>query len=328
MNTSSDISTRTQVYADRRFLERAKPNNVLAMFGEVRPIPMNKTDTISIRRYEKLAAATMPITEGVTPTGSSPTYTDYSAKLDQYGDYIRYSDRIMDTHEDPLLNEFTDLLGEQAPETFDLIYAGILKAGTNIFYSGIGTARTEVVDPITNTMLDRIDRALSAQEAKPIKSIIEAGPNISTRSVGASFVVVVHSDFKMDLKKMEDWTPIEQYASNKGLIPGEIGAVGNFRFVVDNNLTAYEDAGGAAGSMISTTGVSADVYPFLVFGQKAYATVPLGGKGSVQVLVANPKANAATDPLAQKGSIGWKGYTTAVITNDLWMAVGEAAATD
>jgi len=104
--------------------------------------------------------------------------------------------------------------------------------------------------------------------------------------------------------------------------------VGNFRFVVDNNLTAYEDAGGAAGSMISTTGVSADVYPFLVFGEKAYATVPLGGKGSVQVLVANPKANAATDPLAQKGSIGWKGYTTAVITNDLWMAVGEAAVTD
>ncbi len=43
-------------------------------------------------------------------------------------------------------------------------------------------------------------------------------------------------------------------------------------------------------------------------------------------MVVNPKP-AAGDPLAQRGSVGWKAMQTAIILNDLWMARAEVAVT-
>jgi N4-gp56 family major capsid protein len=52
--------------------------------------------------------------------------------------------------------------------------------------------------------------------------------------------------------------------------------------------------------------------------------VVLRGKFAAQLLVSPPKA-ASSDPLAQRGTMGWKSYMTTILLNDLWMAVGETA---
>jgi N4-gp56 family major capsid protein len=43
-------------------------------------------------------------------------------------------------------------------------------------------------------------------------------------------------------------------------------------------------------------------------------------------MVVNPKP-APGDPLAQRGTVGWKAWQAAVILNDAWMARAEVAAT-
>lgn len=322
----SDISPRTSAYADKRLLTRATPNNILDQFGQVRQLPSKSSKTITFRRYNKLAVATAPLSEGVTPSGKSLTKTDITAILNQYGDFVQITDVIMDTHEDPILKESTDLLGEQAAETYDVLRAGILKAGTNVLYSN-GTARSSVNTEISRTLLRRAERTLLRQEAKVIKEFIKAGANISTHPIAGAFIAVCHADLKMDLEAINDFIPTEQYASQNGLINGEIGACGMIRFVLDNNLSAWADAGGAAGSTyITTTGTSADVYPVLIFGKDAYGIVPLAGKNAVSTYVNNPKPITG-DELAQRGSVGWKGYTTAAILNDLWMLRLEVAVT-
>lgn len=322
----SDISPRTTAHADRRLLTRAIPNNILGQFGQVRTQPTKKTLVIKFRRYNKLAVATAPITEGVTPSGKVLTKTDVTATLLQYGDWVMITDIIRDTHEDPVLGESIDILGEQAAETYDVLRTGILKAGTNVMYSDGQTSRGNVDNVFTRGNLRTAIRTLKAQEAKPLTKINKAGPNINTMPVPRAFIIVCHSDAQPDFEGLSDWNPVHKYPSTMGLINGEVGSIGEMRVVFDNNLTPWTDAGGTAStnSTLSTGGTQADVYPILIFGKDAYGVVELAGKSAVSTYVSNPKA-APSDPLAQRGTVGWKGYTTTAILNQLWMLRLETA---
>ncbi len=327
----SDISPRTQAYADKRLLKRSVPNNILGQFGQVRPVPRGSTKTIKFRRYESLDPATTPLTEGVTPTGKTRTKTDYVATLQQFGDFVMTTDVIRDVHEDPILMDNSEALGEQAGQTIDILRAGILVAGTNVIYAN-GAARSSVNTPISDSDVENVKRTLGRQEGKKFREVVTAGPNIGSLPVPAAFIGGCHVDCERDLTRLTDWIPVHKYASQMGLLQGEIGSTGAVRWVVDNNLsptilgTAWTDAGGSINGMVSTTGAQADVYPMLIFAKDAYGVCGLGGKGSVQTYVANPKATES-DPLAQRGTQGWKGWNATVILNDNWMVRLEVACT-
>jgi N4-gp56 family major capsid protein len=64
----------------------------------------------------------------------------------------------------------------------------------------------------------------------------------------------------------------------------------------------------------------------LAIGENSYGIVPMQGKNAIKIYVVNPEASAA-DPVAQKGSVGWKMYDGCVILNDLWLARIEVGAT-
>jgi N4-gp56 family major capsid protein len=322
-----DISPRTNVYADRRLLERAKINNILGMFGQVKNLPSRSTQVISFRRYEKIDSTPVVVQEGVTPSGKTLSKTDVPATIRQYGDFIRITDVIQDTHEDAVLQESVDILGMQAGEMWDKIRFGILKAGSNLLRAN-GTDRTDINSVITADLCRTAGRTLKRQEAEYLREMIGAGAKISTSPIPPAYVAVCHADVQPDIERCEDFVPVEKYSSAMGLIPGEVGKVGQIRFAIDNNCVPFEDAGGLqAGqgySTLSTTGTRSDVYPILIFGKNAYGIVPLAGKESATVLVANPKATES-DPLAQRGTVAWKGWTTAVILNDYWMLRMEVA---
>ena len=320
----NDISPRNQAFADAKLLEKAKINNIAGRFSDSKTLPKRKSQTITFRRFSKLDSTPVVLQEGVTPTGKPMAATDVSCSLKQYGDFIRITDVIEDTYEDPILQEATDILGEQADEMLDKVRIGVFKAGTNIKYAN-GAARTDV-----NTFPDRdawrsVVRILKAQHAMPITEVIQAGVKVSTMPVPSSYFALCHSDIQPDLERVSGFLPVSQYAANMGVLPGEIGAIGELRFVFDNNLIPWADGGGAKGDYMSTSGVKADVYPVLVFAKHGTGVVSLAGKNAVQTLVANPKAQAG-DELAQKGSVGWKAWSGAIILNDAWHLRVEVAA--
>lgn len=81
-------TTRTQIarevnnFYDRTLLKRAIPLFLHTKFGQVRDIPRNGgTNTIKFRRYSNLSAATTPLTEGTTPTGSQLASTEITASV-------------------------------------------------------------------------------------------------------------------------------------------------------------------------------------------------------------------------------------------------------
>ena len=325
---SSDISARTTAYADLNLLKRATANNILGRWGQVRTLPKKKSTTITFRRYTALDSTPVVLQEGVTPTGKSRSYTDYTGYLYEFGDFIRYTDVIRDTHEDPILNDNIEALGDQADEMMDKMRFGVLKAGSNVLRAN-GSARTDINTTITRDLCRTAVRALEGQKAGFLSQMISGGAKINTYPIPEAYIAVCHTDVRPDLERCTGFKDPSEYAANMGLIPGEIGSVGKIRFVGDVNCEPWADGGGAkAGSgvtMLSTSGTLADVYPILVFGKDAYGVIPLAGMNAMETLIHNPQASAS-DPLAQRGSQGWKGWNGCVILNDSWMLRIEVAA--
>lgn len=318
-----DISPRTAAYAAAEMLKRAQPYLILQQFAQTRPIPANSSTSIKFRRYNALALATTPLTEGVTPTGSSLTHTDVTATLSQFGDFVTLSDVIADTHEDPVFKEAQAVIGEQAAQTVETALYGTLKAGTNVYYAN-GTVRTDVNTALTLNMLRKMTRSLKRQNAKYITKKLSSTPSYATVSTPPSYVAFVHVDLESTIRGLAGFKDVVDYGS---MTPYEfeVGSVEDVRFIRSTVIAPWADAGGAKGTMISTTGTSADVYPILLVASDSYATVPLKGKNAIVPMVLNPNTPREGDPLGQRGYVSWKTWFTSCILNDAWFVRGEVA---
>jgi len=334
-----DISPRTAAYAEKELLKRAIPFLVLEKFGQSKPLPANNSKAITFRRYSALDPTPTTLTEGVTPGALTLQSTDITCTLSQYGSLVSISDVILDTHEDDVLGETIDLLGEQAAQMIEKMRFGVLRAGTNVVY-GNGSTRAAVNTPISLAAQRKITRALKRQNAEQITKVIKSTPAWGTEAVAKSFICVIHPDMESDVRNMVGadgkivFVPVEKYGS---MVPyeNEIGKVEDVRYLSSTIFAPFKDAGGNAAAdpdddsakdMLSSTGTKADVYPALYFGANAYAIVALKGMFALTPMVVNPKPTDS-DPMAQRGHVAWKAMQGAVILNDQWMCRGEFAVT-
>lgn len=319
-----DISPRTAAYAAKELLKRGLPFLVLEKFGQAKPLPANNSKVIKFRRYSALPTTPVALTEGVTPAGQTLASTDITATLSQYGDKTTITDVVMDTHEDPVLNEAIELLGEQAAQMIEKMRFGVLKAGTNVLYAN-GASRNAVNTVISVQMQRRAVRALKRQNARFITSIVRSTPAYGTENVAPGYVALIHPDCESDVRGLSGFVPAEKYGS---VTPweNELGKCEDVRYVSSTIFEPFPDAGGAKGATLSTSGTSSDVYPILYVARDAYGIVALKGMFAVTPMVVNPKPSDS-DPLAQRGHASWKAMQTAVILNDAFMVRLEVAAT-
>lgn len=326
-SSSPGISQRTNVYAERQMLRHAAPVMVLEKTGPViRPMPKNKSTTIKFRRPVPFDARTTPLQEGVTPTPSQMRFEDVSGTLRQYGDVSVITDVIEDTHEDPVLQETNKQHGENVGRTMEQLNYAVLKGGTNVGYAN-GSARTDVNTAISLTKQRAVIRALKAQKAMKITSVLDGSPDYGTRPVEAAYVAVGHTDLESDIRSLPGFVPVSEYGTRKVISDYEIGSVEDVRYILSPDLEPFEDAGGAKGSMVSTSGTSADVYPILFFGKEAWGIVPLRGQGAVEPSIIPVGQKTKDDPLGQRGYVGWKAWHLSLVLNQLWMYRLEVAST-
>lgn len=324
--TYGDIGQRTAGYATADMLRHAEPFLVLSKMGMTKPMPKNKAEKIIFRRPVPLAAAITPVTEGVTPSAQRISYEDVEVTLKQYGRPIEITDKVTDLSEDPVMQTATMLAGEQAGSTIEQVLYGVLKAGTNVVYAN-GASRSAVNTAITLNKQRAVTRALSAQKARKITRILNSTPAYAVQPIGAAYVAVGHTDCDADIRNLAGFVPVEKYGQRQLVSEHEIGSVESVRYVLSPDLASIPDAGGAKGSMVSTSGTSADVYPILYLGQDCFGQVPLKGMESITPYVLQPGKPSKSDPMAQVGYVSWKTWYAAVILNDLWMCRLEVAVT-
>jgi len=329
--TYGDISQRTAVWAEGTMLEHAEPILVLDKYGDAKSLPKNKADTITFRRPVPYTVSTSQLIEGVTPAPKQITYEDVSVQMGQYGDVIEISDRVQDMSEDPVLSNASMLAGEQAAETKELILWGVLRAGTSVFYSGTGTptTRAAVNDTISLNLQRAVVRSLKSQRAKFLTTMVSASPKFGTEAVAPAFICFGHTDNEQDIRDMDGFTPVERYGTFAPVSDYEVGKVEGVRYILSPVLEPFLAAGSAVlNGMVAADSTNVDVYPLIFISKNCYGNVALKGAGSMNPTVINPGTISKSDPLGQRGYVGWKMYFAALILNEAWMSRVEVGVTD
>lgn len=312
-----DITAKAQVpneidaFYDRNLLFRATPQLVHTQWAQIRDIPRKAgSNLIRFRRYGNLAAATTPLTEGVTPDGKQLSVTDLTATVAQYGDYVTVTDFVDMTSADQNLVEAGEILGDQAADTLDQLTRDILNAGSVLARAAARATRVEIVagDVLTSTLVDTGVLALKTAKARKITSMVEAGTGFNTTPIPACFIGIIHTNISAAVKLFTGFVPVEKYPSQKGVLEGEIGTYNQIRFIETSNAKVFTGLGGGG----------IDVYSCLLIANYAYGTTRIAGEALKNII--KPLGSAgSSDPLNQRATSGWKATFVAKILNDTFL---------
>lgn len=215
---SPGLSPEMKTFYDKQLLMRATPNLVHAQFGQKKNIPKNGGKTIEFRGYTSLPKTLIPLTEGVTPDGSSMNVKTITSTVEQYGDYIALSDMILTAAIDNNLVEANNLLGEQSGETLDRLTSEVINAGTNVQYVGGKTGRSSLEDTDVLTV-------------EEIKKAVRTLKRYNVKKIKGDYVGIIHPDVSYDLTSDPAWENVRTYCDPKDFYSGEIGRIHGVRFV-------------------------------------------------------------------------------------------------
>lgn len=335
VNMFGDLTPRQAGYAVKKLLKRYQEITVLERFGTVDAQPKNSGKVRIYRRYNSVPPAVAPLSEGITPAGKKLTFTDVQVTLQEYGDVVNLTNHISEVHNDAVLRETSQILGEQIGETLEMVrYEALKSSGTFVIYSGSAISRDQVAEKISAALFKKAARSLARSKAKKFTRLISATPNVGTNPIAPSYFVLGHTDLKADFESLPGFVPVHKYAKPESAIAGEIGALGSdFRIVLTSTFEPFFQAGADSATMLSNgqdPGVDeapADVYPILVLARDAYNIVPLQGKNAVKISAFNPGVPRPEDPLGQRGSMGWRLWDALGIINQQFIIRIEAAAT-
>ena len=296
-NTTGTMTVEMKTFYEKRLIDQAEPRLVHDQFGDSYPIPRNGGKTIEFRKYDSLPKATTPLTEGVTPDGQTLNVTKLESTVHQYGGWAPITDMLDLTAVDDNIVQATKVLASQAGRTLDSITRDILAGGTNVIYApkqGADGAETEV------TSRANLDASCTLTPKLFFQAAAQLGA-MNADPIGDSYVAIIHPYAAYDLKTSKDWIEVHKYADPETIFNGEIGKLGNIRFVESSEAKIWKD-----GTCPSSGALA--VFGTLVLGAHAYGITELEGGGLEHIV---KQLGYGDDPLNQRASVGWKGTKTA-----------------
>lgn len=315
--TSSDA---TQSLFNTLLLRRGVPMLIHQVGVKLYPLARRSGKSMIWRRFEELAVATTPLSEGINPAGKAKTKTDVAGTIQPYGDFIEDSDMVLSTQPDPHAVENVELLGEQMGRTFDQLYRNQWFTATNITYAN-GTSLVTVSQIIDRNDLDRAYRALMVRNALKFTPMIMASSDIGTHPVMPAYWGMCHEDLAFDIRHVDGFVLTSEYPSHGGVLEGEFGADKNgVRFLSSSQgyVTAGASGTTIAGTDVKNTGGFVDVYSLFIVGRDFGGGVNLAGDNG-RVITKELGSAGSADPLDMRATVGWKKYDTRAILNQSFL---------
>jgi len=318
--TGVKLSTKIQAVYDRMLLERATDELLFDMFGQTKTVPANSnTKKAFAYRYKNVLPATTPIAEYDGSNIKKPnkiTREEVEYSVSHYGDYIVYTDELDLYDLDNIRSSFTDILADQAGLTMDTITRDVLRGGTNVVYADGAADRAAVATgskKLTATDFSIMAVKLKNQRARKFKKVITGSVKVGTLPIRSAYMGIISPEVTEDLRGLSGWKNVEEYSDYSKAIKEEVGSFGDFRMIESTNNEPVQEGG-------------KNVYISLFFGENAYATTTLRGKGGIKSIVKALGSAGAEDPLDQYGTIGWKAIGGAAILNQAWLIRAESTA--
>lgn len=291
-NTNTDLTPEMRIFYNKALIELASPKLVHGQLAQKKPIPAGSGKTIQFRKFEPLAPALTPITEGVTPAGNKLAVTAFDATVDQYGDFVEFTDMVDLTAVDPIVTQALKLLSDQAGKTLDTLNREELAGGERaIFSSKVSNgAETEVsarsaLDPTATLKVKDILRAVAMLEGHDV-------PKFD----GENYVAVIHPYAAYSIMSDPAWEDIQNYASPENRLKGEIGRIGGCRFVKSSLAKIWKGTGVNVPNGLAVMGT-------VIVGADAFGETEIEG-GGLETIV--KQVGQGNDPLNQRGTVGWK----------------------
>jgi len=322
--TTANIPQVIKTYYETQLLMHAVPNFVYNQWGKRSTrgndsIPRSKGTTAEWRRYTTLAAVTTPLAEaafgygGTPPAPVNPSVQTVTATQDQYGAYMEYTDVVDFSAVDPLLDEFSRLLGYQAGESVDLLARGVLVSGlaNDIYANGTTDNDITATDVMTYNLMVRAWARLANANARPLD--------------GMNFVMIAHPFTVADMLRDPDIQTIFQADAQAGKEnPFRTARVGTIV-----NMTVYQTSN--AYSVTNTAVPPVDVYYTLVLGEEAFGTTGFAGREPRDIVIEDAQGNntgrnvmpvelifnefGSFEPFNQIATIAWKFSWAGVVLN-------------
>ena len=233
-NTEKTLSSEMKTYYKDFLCDNANENLVHDQFGQKHSIPEGNGKTIEFRKYSPLPKATKPLSEGVTPDGQELKVSTVSSTVSQYGGWVGIPDMLKLTTIDNNMVQATEILGDQAGRTLDTVTREVLNGGTNVMYAPI--VKDGTVTPVTA-------RSSLTEDAKlSVDIILRAAAKLKNnlaKTIDGSYVAIIHPFVAYDLMRSIEWMEAHKYAAPENLFNGEIGKIGNVRFVESNEAKIW-----------------------------------------------------------------------------------------
>jgi N4-gp56 family major capsid protein len=306
LTTDGTLSVEMKTYYDRRLIARALPNLLYSKFAQRRSIPRHGGKIIEFRKFASLGVSKTALTEGVPPAGQSLTATAITATIAQYGDGVKFSDLVRTTTIDPILEETTDLLAEQAAESIDELVRDVLVLGTSVqFWDGTRAAQANITatDTLNVAVIRRAVLTLTLNRARKINGMYQA---------------IIHPRQAHDLQGTAEWVNAQIGGERTGRVEdGSLGSLYGVKFWVTDKVPVVN--GGVGGTV--------DIHKALFFGAEAFGIVALDGHNLQTIF--HPLGSAGTaDMLNQLSSMGWKvAFTTKILSDEYMVRVETSTST-
>lgn len=269
-------------------------------FGLEIPIPEHGGKSMELRYFDKLPKNLNRLIEGVTPDGEELKVNTMNVELGQYGSYVTLSDVATKVTLDPLLVQASEAMGSQAGRTLDTVTREVITAGTNVYYapSIVDNVETEIDSRANLDMTCRLTPDLIFR----VQALLEGA---DAETIGDSYVGIIHPYAKYDLIRTDDFIEMHKYAAVTELYKGEIGMIGNVRFVQTSEAKVV------GGSQHAGEGGKNNLAVFItmILGKDAYATTYAKGLGLEHIY---KPLGQGQDPLNQRCTVGWKATKAAV----------------
>lgn len=259
------------------------------------------------RRWENMVVNTTPLGEGITPEGSDMSVTDVTATALQYGSYLRFTDIVRKTSMDPIVLKMGQRLAYNMQKTLDTVTRTALEAGSNFIYGGTATTKGTVTssDLITEVMVQKAIRLLERNDTNTYTNdMIMASTGIGTTAIPESFIGICHPNTTYTLRSLTNFVPVHKYARAGEALAGEIGSLGQVRFISTTQASVFTGQGSGG----------IDVYGTLIFGTDAFGCVNVTSLNS-NLIINELGSGGTSDPIHQRGTIGWKAAFAAKILN-------------
>ena len=311
IETSGNNFTPEQaIFYSRVFLKNYVGKLVHGQFGEKLTFPKHNGGIVNIRGMSPYPTVTTPLQEGVTPTSNLINLYYVEVPVFQYGAYTAITDFAQWASRDDLLIHDSEELASQAGRTIEEIDAAVLNSGISKLYAPAVTSdgtvteveSREAITKRSKFSVDMIFRGLNYLE------------NQNAEPIDEHFVSIIHPNIKYDVMRDPEFISVMKYAHSDKILNGEIGTIGNVRFVMSTFAKVFKGAG-AEGT---------DVYSTLVIGKNAYKVVEIEGEGMHTIIKTLGSAGAA-DPLNQRATQGWKTTHGIGITSQTSMVRLESA---